>query len=475
MDVSKLIERATVAAERGNYDYAIDLYVRLLELQPQNTEARKALRAVEIRKFQERGVTKTTSAGWLRGIGHLCAALIHLAIRRFDKCMVACENFLKNDPYNPFVLRLLALGATKAGLPDTAILVLEEVRGNAGTPTTRAAVRSHVKVLRKLGELYVQTEKLPLAAERFEEVLRLVPGDREAERRLRDIAAQRSMVEGGWDKAGKVGGYREVLKDEETAKRLEETQRDIRTREDVLAAIERVKGDLARDPNNTRYLVQLGDLYRMLKDWAQARAQYERAQQLDPHNFLVSERMGDLRLAEMDDQIEKLSADPAQAQRVAELRKERAKVAFDEYTRRVKARPQDLGTRFAFGNLLFEAGQFKEASSQFQLAARDPRHRRTALYRLGVCLLRQGLPDMGIEQFEKAVAGASVVDQEVKEILYTLADAQEKRGRLGKALEAYKRVFDVDIGYRDVSTRIEDLYRRGARDAADQPSQSSER
>ncbi len=464
MDTSKLTEKAAVAAERGQYDYAIDLYLRLLDLQPQHVEARKSLRAVETRRCQERGMTKSGASGWLRGIGHLFTAAIYLLIGKHEKSIVACEGFLKNDPFNRVVLRLLARAAEKAGHLDVAILVLEDVRASMGSALKGLGLRSRVQVLRKLGHLYAQAERLPLAAERFEEVMKLVPGDREAEVRIRDIAAQRSMSEGGWDKAGKAGGYRDVLKDEDAAKQLEDTQRDIRTREDVLANIERVKNDLVKEPNNTRHLVQLGDLYKMLKDWARARAQYEKALAIDPHNFMVTEKQGDLRLAEMDEETEQLAADPAQQDRVAQLRRDRMKFAFEEYQRRARARPQDLPTRFALANILFQAGRFKEASAQFQLASRDPRHRRTSLHRLGVCFQKQNLVDLAVEQFEKAIAGASLVDQEVKDILYALGEAHESKERFPEALNAYKRVFEIDIGYRDVSKKIEELYKRGAKD-----------
>jgi len=466
VDSSKLTEKAAVAAERGQYDYAIDLYLRLLDLQPQHVDARKALRAVEIRRCQERGMTKSGASGWLRGIGHLVTAVIHLLLRKPEKSIVACESFLKNDPFNTTVLRLLARAAEKAGHLDVAILVLEDVRVSMGSALKGLALRSRVKVARKLGALYAQSERLPLAAERFEEVLKLVPNDREAEVRIRDIAAQRSMSEGGWDKAGKAGGYRDVLKDEDSAKRHEDTNRDIRTREDVLANIERVKDDLVKEPGNTRHLVQLGDLYKMLRDWDRARAQYEKAKVIDPLNFMVSERLGDLRLAEMDEEIEGVAADPAKKDALARLRRERMKAAFEEYQRRAKARPQDLPTRFALANILFEAGRFKDASAQFQLASRDPRHRRTALYRLGVCFQKQNLVDLAVEQFEKAIAGASLVDAEVKDILYALGEAHEGQGRFAEALNAYKRVFEIDIGYRDVSKKLEELYNRGAKDTS---------
>jgi len=464
VDASKLLDKAQTAAERGNYDYAVALYLQLLEFQPDHEDARKLLRSVEVRKCQERGVTSATASGWVKGIGSLLAAYLYMVLRKYEKAMAACEAFLRNDPYNGTVLRLLARAAERGDMLKTAILVYEDVRSRSGTPTKGMALKQYVKVLRQLAELYIQTEQLPLANERLEEILRLVPKDREAERRVRDVAAQRSMVEGGWDKAGRVGGYREVLKSKEKAEDLEDAHRDIRTQHDVELAIDRVKKDLADDPQNTRYLIQLGDLYKMLSDWQQSRATYGQALELDPSNFLVKERLGDLKLAEMDEQIGALGKDESQKARLEELRQQRMAYALEEYERRVKARPQDLPTRFHLGEILLRMKRYKDASVQFQHSARDPKTRRPSLYRLGLCFMQQGLVDLAIEQFQKAIAGASLVDQEVKSILYALARAQERQNRLSEALEAYKRVFEVDINFKDVSSKIEELYKQGAKD-----------
>ena len=43
MDVSKLLEKAGEAADRRNYDYAIELYLQACRLDPNNVLARRAL------------------------------------------------------------------------------------------------------------------------------------------------------------------------------------------------------------------------------------------------------------------------------------------------------------------------------------------------------------------------------------------------------------------------------------------------
>jgi tetratricopeptide (TPR) repeat protein len=466
VDATKLLDKARVAAERGNYDYAIDLYIQLLELQPNHVDARRKLREVEVRKFQERGVTGSSASAWLTGISSLLVGWICYVIRKYEKTMSACEVFLKKDPFNTHVLRLLGKAAQKAGHLDTAILANEDARARCMNPTKGLTRGWYIRLLFNLDDLYREFQKFPTAAERLEEVLRIQPGNRIAERRIRDVAAHRSMVEGRWDQVGQKDGYRKVLKDQAGSQKLEDAHRDIRTREDMEAAIERTKNDLAGDPQNTRYLTQIGDLYRMLNDWNQSRIYYEKAQSIDPTNFQVQEKMGDLRLAEMDDEIERLARDEANQERVTQLRKERFKFAFEEFHKRVQARPQDLPTRYAYGTLLLQAKHYKDASVQFQYASRDPKTRRPALYRLGICFQKQGLVDLAIEQYEKAAAGASVVDQEVKDVLYALAEAHESQERLTDALTAYKRIFEVDINFRNVSAKIEELYKKGAREAS---------
>ena len=467
VDVSKLVDKAKVASERGNYEYAIELYLQLLELQPNHVDARKALREAEVRRAQERGITGSTASGWLRGFGSLLGAAIFSILRKHDRAMASCEAFLKHDPYNKTVLKMLSNAAARAELLDTAIVVLEDVRTRSGQPAKGRGLKGYIAVLRRLAQLYIQVEKLPLADERLKELLNLDSKDRDAINLLRDVAARRSMVEGGWDRAGKKGGYREVLKSEQDAKKLEQSHGDIRTEGDALKRIEAVQREMEADPENTRLMIEVGDLYKMVRRWDDARVWYQKALDIDPNNFLVQASMGDLQLAEMDGRIRGLRADASKSAEAAELTRKRMGFALQEYERRVQARPQDLPTRFRYGQILFQLRRYKAASVQFQHASRDPKTRRAALYRLGLCFMKQELVDLAIEQFEKAVAGASVVDQEVKGILYALGEAHEAQGRLDQALDAYKRIFEIDINFKDVSQKIQELYSKGVGQTAE--------
>jgi len=457
VDATKLLDKARVAADRGNYDYAIDLYLQLLDIQPQHLEGRRLLRDVEIRKFQADGVTSSSPVAWVKGIAPLISTVIFTVIGKHEKGMGAAEAFLKNDPYNRTVLCMLARAAEKGDFLDVAIQALEDVRtrlDSNSSPKTKASL------LRKLGHIYQNASKLREASRCFEEILQYIPHDREADQKIRELAARITMTHGGWDKAVEQGtDFTDLLEDKSKSEDIEKGHHEIRTGADVEAAVKRVMADLKEEPDNTRLLIQLGDLYRRANDWEQSRAAFKKAQAMDPSNFLISQRLGDLKLTEMDVEIEEAKNDPAQAETVKELLLARTKFALEEYMKRVKARPQDLPTRYALGNVLFALKRYKDASVQYQYASRDPKTRRTSLYLLGRCFQLQGLVDLAIEQYTKASAGASLVDGEVKKILYALADARETQGRASDALDAFKRIFEVDINFKDVSARIEKLYK----------------
>ena len=53
--VDDLYKRAEAAFNKRNYDYSIELFSQILLLDPNNTAARKALRATVLQKYREGG------------------------------------------------------------------------------------------------------------------------------------------------------------------------------------------------------------------------------------------------------------------------------------------------------------------------------------------------------------------------------------------------------------------------------------
>jgi Flp pilus assembly protein TadD len=88
-------------ASKKNYDYARDLFQRLITDNPDDAKAREALRAVMIRKFQERGATRKTA---VKGRFEVLIRTTKAPLRKAEICL----KFLLDDPTNSKVRGILA-------------------------------------------------------------------------------------------------------------------------------------------------------------------------------------------------------------------------------------------------------------------------------------------------------------------------------------------------------------------------------
>jgi tetratricopeptide (TPR) repeat protein len=474
MDMTKLFESGTKAFERGNWGLAIMVWQQLLAMQPDHLDARKLLREAENRKWlQEGGGTGAKAAAVLRGIGAMAAFVVHMLTKNYDRAMIDCEKVLARDPTCMPMLSGLARAAIKGGHTDVAILTLEYVRDKKP--------KSH-KVLRKLGQLYREKNQIQSAIEAWESVKKLVPNDREAQLELRDLAAEKTMVDGKYETATEKGRtYRESLKNQEDAEDREQAQKIIRTEEDLEQAIQRVGKDVEENPDNKRYVVQLGDLYRRARDYGKAREMYERAQKIDAMDLSIAQRLGTLRIDQLSEQEEKtrakVKANPDDAEAKSELDrivKEKFEYSLEEFERQVKAQPTDAGLRAKLGDLLFQAGKYDQAAPHYQRAATDPRLRRRCRKRLGMCLYNTQKYQLAISQFEQAAEGGTAANREVREILYYLALTCEKLGNLDRAEEVLRQIFDADMSYRDVQERLDNLMQQKQSGESPQTQESGE-
>ena len=109
--------------------------------------------------------------------------------------------------------KLLADAAIASDLPKTAILSLEIVFKNSPKDRDLAT---------KLAELYTALGQTSKAEEFYKELLRANPHDPDLAQALKNLAAQKTMSEGGYDALsdGK-GSYRDILKNKAEAVSLE--------------------------------------------------------------------------------------------------------------------------------------------------------------------------------------------------------------------------------------------------------------
>ena len=175
------------------------------------------------------------------------------------------------------------------------------------------------------------------------------------------------------------------------------------------------------------------------------------------------DRIGDLKLAEIDREIAKLAAraasdpNPNLKDDLELLKGDRAKQELAEFRRRAAERPTDFALQFQLGRALVDAGEFDEAIGAFQKSVKDPKTRLDSLLKLGACFQRKGLLDLAEKQLKTALEESTPASERGKSILYNLGLIAEQAGRKSDAFTWFSRIYEADIAYRDVAKKIEAL------------------
>ena len=77
---------------------------------------------------------------------------------------------------------------------------------------------------------------------------------------------------------------------------------------------------------------------------------------------------------------------------------------------------------------------------------------------LGQCFFHRGMQDMAVRKFQEALREKPAFDEEKKEITYWLGLSLEKMGKRNEAIDCFKQIYEVDIGYKDVSSKVDAFY-----------------
>jgi len=454
VDVGFLFKRANEAFERKNYEYSAKLCLDVLEAQPENLEVRKLYHdAIRMRK----GITsrsKGASHFSLRYIFGSIAANFLLLIGKPRKALNKAQKMLFDDPLNIGILKIIAKGARNLGMPYAAIYELEKAREINSRNTY---------VLRQLARLYVSINELKRASERFGELKDIVPHDEEASRGLQDYAALDTIQDGKWAEGE---SFVNKVKDLEEARMLHDELKKVRSDDDVLRQIEIFEKKVEESPDGLSNYLDLSALYLRAKMYEKAQKLVERGLEKDPDNFELLAKKGDIEIQRIADDLTELEkevkANPNEdnKKKLTQKRAQLLDVQTREFRKRVELHPTDPILRYRFGEIMYRAKKYDEAIEHLQKTIGDLRTQQSAYNLLGLCFRKKGLLDYAAEQFLKALKGTVVINEKAKAIIYNLAMTYEDLGNFAAAEEQYKRIYEVDIGYRDIANKINAIYKK---------------
>jgi len=449
-DVRALYNKGNEALSRENIDYAIDLFNQVLAREPGFYECRKALRIAQLQRSGGGG------GGFLKRMlsGASASPLLakgQVALRTDPAgALQIAEQVLNHDPNSSAAHKLIVEAARTLQMPRTAVLSLELL--------VKFSPRDKDVAL-KLGNALAEIGEGQHAERVLVEICRLYPRDAELAQALKDVSARKTMDEGGYEAlADGTGSYRDILKDKEEAISLEQQNRQVKSEDVNARLILEYEARLPNEPNNVKLLRSLAELYRQKNQFDAALGYYERIKQTD----VGSDAALDQAIAETvgrkyDYQISQLEpAAPESAERAAALRAEKQAYLLAECKKRVERFPTDLQLRFDLGELYFQAGKISEAIQELQKAQNNPHRRVAALNMLGQCFAkRKPTWDMAVRSFQNALKEKPVFDEEKKELIYNLGSVLEAMGKKAEALEQFKLIYEVDIGYKDVMAKVD--------------------
>ncbi|MBX7157102.1 MAG: tetratricopeptide repeat protein [Verrucomicrobiae bacterium] len=451
------LKRARVAYERNNLEYAITLLLQLVKEAPRYLAGRQLLRDISIKKHG-------SAKGGFMGLGSVASAPQLLkaqsaAKKNPEEALAVVEQVLSTDPFNKQANELLSQIAKTMDMSEVACLAHE---------TLQRANPQDIKNLHALGRLYLEA-KNPKARDVYAAILNIKPNDGEALSNLKNAEAIGTLQK-GWASAG---SYRDVLADKDTALKLEQESKITKSEEAIDQLIAEHYAKHQAEPKNILHARRIADLYRQKNDHTNALAYYQYAYDLSGKTDPGLEKiMYEVRLKQYDDLIQQWKTfiatnpnDPEIKTHQATLEtceKQRADLVLQEARNRVIKYPNDLQFRFELGEALYQAGDVGGAIPELQAALRQPNARLNAMFLLSLCFKTKGQLDIAAKRLEEASSEVLSMDDMKKNILYHLGLIYEEMKQPEKSINAFKQIYEVDYGYRDVAQRVENFYQKSS-------------
>jgi tetratricopeptide (TPR) repeat protein len=444
-------DRGKTVADTGNFEYAIEMYIQGLDIDPENIDAHQALRDISLRRKASGG----------KDMGMFDKMKLPKA--KDDKQgMLNAEKLLGYSPGDTDRMLNVMQCAYRSGFFDTVLWIAPILmRANAEQK------KPDFKKFTALRDTYHALERFDLASEAAQYALTMRPDDMDLTQDMKNLAAKHTMALG---KYGVAKSFRESIRDHELQDKLLESEKDVHTidalERTIIDAEEVWKTDKEDASKFTKYVDALrrpekdefdNRAAELLEEW------YERTRQ-----FKWRQRVGEIRMAQLarneralraEAEANKDNPDYAElVQRLKEFRVEKVKAEMKEYELVLQHYPNESNARYQVAFRLFQLGQFQDAIPAFQQVRADPKFRTAATILLGQAFLAAGYADEAVDTLKAVIDEyPNRGDERSIEMFYWYARALEEKKDIAAALKALSQVAQWNFNYRDVQSRVKRL------------------
>ncbi len=435
------------AVPAENWDYAISSYKKAVKLVPDNLMYRQSLRGAEQKKFGNNG--KGASMANMRLMGTRGQIKKSRMTKNWAQVADAAEDGLELNPWDAQLNADLGDACRELGFLDVAMFAYEEAI--KADPANKSNLASLAHILEDRGE-YMK------AAACWEKVLKLDSLYQGARQKITDLSTRQTIDRGKFESSSTKG----QLSAHEIADRLNKNGVD--------GPGASAEGDLQRairkDPKVVDNYIKLGDFYIREGEYEKAEEQFKIALQASGNNVDIRQRLEDVQLDMLRQNIEaaknNAAANPDEPdlkKKTGELARELLSREIEIFSGRVERYPQDMRLKFELGQRHMRVQAWQKAIPLFQQSRGDARIRGESLLALGKCFYHDGKAQLAYKQFSSALPDVNSMEHQdlFKDLHYTFARLCEEMKKTDEAIEHYQQVMEVDYGYRDVNKRLDAL------------------
>ncbi|MEM8873779.1 MAG: hypothetical protein AAGD32_05910 [Planctomycetota bacterium] len=447
----KLVASAAKVAGMGNWDYAIELYMGALAVDPENLDIHKALRSVSMQRKAKGG----------KPMGMFEKGKYKGGKTDKDKLLNA-ERLLAFDPGNTDYMATMLKAAADGGYYGTALWI--------GPILLRANIdgKQDFSKFILLKDVFSKIGNYKLALDALSYARHLKPESGDLSHEEKDLAARMTMQAGKYESAE---SFVDSIRNRDAQQEHLERDKDIRTEEGMAGEMAKAKAALEADPKAEGKIMAYAEVLAKTDDskFENEALELLESAHKDSGNFRFKQRANQIKIRQaermehtMRKMLEDNPDDEDLKQDYADFKADRDKLELEHYRDMAKAYPQDLGLKYHVGRKLFDTGEAMDAIPMFQQSQTDAKVRKDSRLMLGKSFLEAGFVEEAVDTLGKLLEETdSKTDARGLDLQYWYGRSLEENGDFEPAAKAYSSVAQTDFNYRDVRQRLADVRAKG--------------
>jgi len=445
-------KRAEKITETKNFDYAIDMYLQGLGIAPDALyEGHLKLYALALLRHDQGGKKPT-----------MVERVKRLTGKTALEKMLNAEYLLAKDPKHLPYAQAMLKAAIEGDYKQTAKWLADFIF-KANNEAAKPSLNTYLLLKNSYATLGLYDRALMAC----QYAVKLKPEDGSLADELQRLSAELTVSRGKYDKEG---DFRKSIKDREAQDKLHSQEGVVKTEDYRITAVKDARKALAADPELPKNIFHLATVLAELQN---DKADNEAIVLLEnayrtKNDFSYKQQAGLIKIKNLKRNLRKakgvLESNPADEKAkalVAELTEKVRSTELEHYRLCVENYPTDLKVKYEYGVRLIQNKQYDDAIPLLQESQRDPRHRISSMGKIGLCFFNKGWYADAIDVFSQAIdVHESKDDSIAKDLRYNLARSYEKQGDIEKAFDIFRKIAQLDFGYRDVRKRVDELRKK---------------